>query len=79
MAGGVRGRGHAWWGVCLVRGHAQQGDVHGGGCAWQGACVAGEMATAAGVTHPTGMHPCFSFTFVIYPEIYGLLRSFEGN
>ena len=36
-----------------------------GGHAWQGscvteACVAGEMATAAGRTHPTGMHSCFA-------------------
>ena len=28
------------------------------GCAWQGACVAGETATAAYGTHPTGMHFC---------------------
>ena len=27
-----------------------------GGHAWQGACMAGEMAAAAGGTHPTGMH-----------------------
>ena len=33
--------------------------VTGGGHAWQGrACVAGEMATAADGTHPTGMHSC---------------------
>ena len=30
-----------------------------GGMAWQGACVAGEMATAADGTHPTGVHSCF--------------------
>ena len=30
--GGVRGRGHAWWG-CAWRG---VGGVHGGGHAWQG-------------------------------------------
>ena len=45
-------------------------SVHGRGCAWQGTCVAGggmrgggvwagEMATEAGGTHPTGMHSCY--------------------
>ena len=42
MAGGMHGRGHAWWGLCMAG----------------GACVAGETATAAGGTHPTGMHSC---------------------
>ena len=59
MAGGVHGRGHAWQEghACMAR------DVHGGG-AWQGdmcgrgACVAGQKATAAGGTHPTGMFSC---------------------
>ena len=53
MAGGHTWQGHMWWeGMC------------GRECAWQGgvwqreACVAGEMATAAGGTHPTGMHSC---------------------
>ena len=32
--------------------------VHGGG-----ACVAGETATAADGTHPTGMHSCYSQMF----------------
>ena len=33
-----------------------------GGYAWQGgACVAGEMATEAGGTHPTGMHSCYYY------------------
>ena len=40
MAGGMCGRGCAW-----------QGGMHGGG----GACMAGETATAADGTHPTGM------------------------
>ena len=31
----------------------------GGEHAWQGECVAGEMATAADGTHPTGMHSSF--------------------
>ena len=31
-----------------------------GGHVWQrGACVAGEAATAASGTHPTGMHACY--------------------
>ena len=34
-------------GVCMARGHAWQGGVH-----------AGEMATEAGGTYPTGMHSC---------------------
>ena len=43
--GGMRRRGHAW--------------VVGGVHAKEGGCVAGETATAAGGTHPTGMHSCF--------------------
>ena len=46
----------------------------GGGCmteagmwgrgAWQGgACAAGEMAIAAGSTHPTGMHSCYHLKY----------------
>ena len=43
MAGGRAWQGgHAWQGACMAR----------------GACVAGETATAAGGTHPTGMHSC---------------------
>ena len=42
-------------------GHAWQGSMHKGG-----ACVAGEKATAADGTHPTGMNSCsilfFSYT-----------------
>ena len=37
-------------------------DVHGGWHVWPGgggACVAGEMATAVGSIHSTGMHSCF--------------------
>ena len=30
----------------------------GGVRAFQGACKVGETATAAGGTHPTGMHSC---------------------
>ena len=55
-----RGRGHVWSG-----GMRGWWGMHGRGCAWQGgrvagACVAGETATAAGGTHPTGMHSCFN-------------------
>ena len=37
------------------------GGMHGKWGAWQGrgACMAGEMATAAGGTHPNGIHSCF--------------------
>ena len=50
VAGGMHGRGHALqWGMC------------GKGHVWQGACVAGEMATAAGGMHPTGMHSCLDY------------------
>ena len=46
--------GHAWQGMCMAGGHAWRG-VHG-----RGASVAGETATTAGGTHPTGMHFCLS-------------------
>ena len=63
MAGGMCGGGHAWQGVC-GRGACMAGGVHdrGGGGVHDrgGACVAGEMATAAGGTHPTGMHSSFT-------------------
>ena len=35
-----------------------RGVCMAGRCAWQGACV-GEMPTAVGGIHPTGMHSCF--------------------
>ena len=53
--GSVELGGHAWLGV------------HGGGLWWGGicggggACVTGEMATAAGGTHPTGMHSSWKY------------------
>ena len=40
------------------------GGVCGGGGwvhAWQGPCIAGQMATAADGTHPTGMHSCYYY------------------
>ena len=45
VAGGVHGRG-----ACVARG--------GGMCGRVCTCVTGEMATAAGSMHPTGMHSC---------------------
>ena len=41
-------------GVC-TRGACMLGGMRGWG---GGACLAGETATAAGHTHPTGMHSC---------------------
>ena len=55
VAGGMHGRGYAWWGACVV------GDAcMAGACIWGGGvgCVVGETATAADGTHPTGMHSC---------------------
>ena len=52
MAGGMHGGGMHGRGACVA------GDVHGRGCVWQGVMQAGEMATEAGGTHPTGMHSC---------------------
>ena len=43
--GGMCGGGHALWGV--------------GVCVAGEACMAGETATAADGTHPTGMHSCY--------------------
>ena len=48
VAGGMQGRGCAWQGVCVAGGTFMAG----------GACLTGEMATAAGGTHPTGMRSC---------------------
>ena len=49
VQGGMHGRGSVH-----SRGHVWQG------CTWGGACVAGETATEAGGTHPTGMHSCLT-------------------
>ena len=52
----VEGRGRAWQrGACMVK----ETCVVGGG-----ACMAGETATAADGTHPTGMHSCFGHAIV---------------
>ena len=49
VAGGLHLRGYAWWWEACVA-----GGMHGR----EGACMAGETATAADSTHPTGMHSC---------------------
>ena len=59
--GGVHGGGHMWQGACVAggmhgRGACVVGGMHGRG---GGGCMAGKMATAAGSTHPTGMHSFF--------------------
>ena len=62
MAGDMSGRGHAW-----------QGGVHERGCAWQGmggACMAGETATPANSTHPTGTHSCYYFNLNPVPTSF---------
>ena len=68
MAGGHGWQGGVWWGACIEGGYAWwgtciAGDVHDGElCVWQGVCMAGggvragETATEAGGTHPTGMY-----------------------
>ena len=61
---GVHGRGHAWQGTCMAGVVGGGEGMHSRGHEWQGgACVAGETATAADGTHPTGMHSCFEFCF----------------
>ena len=42
--------------------HGKRGGVFGWHV-WQGGMHAGEMATEAGGTHPTGMHSCFTHIF----------------
>ena len=58
-------------GVCMVSCHAWQGGMRGegGACVARGACLAGKTATAAGSTHPTGMHSCLHLSFVILAYI----------
>ena len=81
IAGGVHGRGHAWQQAYVA------GGMHGGGCAWQrgymggwhawqGACMAGEMATAADGTHPTGMPSC-CLLFLLNACLVALIFSVE--
>ena len=49
-SGGMHGGGHVSRGACVAGGL--------GMCGGRGACVAGETATAADGTHPTGMLSC---------------------
>ena len=69
MAGGTCMAGGGWQGACMVGEHAWQGGMCGRGHAWVGVCmcgrgcawqegVHGREGTAAGGTHPTGMHSC---------------------
>ena len=71
------------WGACMVKGggHAWQrvggmcggGGMHDRGVHCGGACVAGEMATAAEGTHPTGMHSSlFVCLFIYFGPFIGL-------
>ena len=53
----MAGRQRAWRGM-----HGGGGGMH----AWQGACVVGKTAIAVVGTHPTGMHSCLFFTFVVF-------------
>ena len=75
MAGVMCGRGCAWQGdmcgreACVAGRHVWQGGMCGRGCAWQGTCMAGEMVTAVGGMHPTGMHSC-SIYVLIQNEFY---------
>ena len=55
---GVCGMGCVWQGYVWQGGMCGKGDVDGRGHAWQGTCMAGETATAADCTQPTGMHSC---------------------
>ena len=65
------GKGCAWqggmhgMGGMHGNGACMAGGVHVRGHAWQGVCLAGETATAADSTHPTGMHPCVMYCFHI--------------
>ena len=51
------------WGGARSRGvHGPGGGAwsQGGGGAWSRGCMVPPTATAAGGTHPTGMHSCYS-------------------
>ena len=58
MEGGVCMKG----GACMAGDMHERGSMHGRGvmCGWRWGCVAGETATAADGTHPTGMHTCLT-------------------
>ena len=50
--------GGVWQGVCMVGGMHDGGGYMGGGVHGTGARMAGETATVADGTHPTGMYSC---------------------
>ena len=62
--GGVHGKGGVWEGVC-GRGHVWQGGMCGVGVHGRGGMRAGEMATEAGGTHPTGIHSCLVLNSIL--------------
>ena len=60
--GGMHGRGgHAWKGTYMAGGMHGRGTCMAGGHAWQGDMCAGQTATEAGGTHPTGMHSYWKY------------------
>ena len=69
MVGGMHGKGCAWqegaWWEAYVAGLCMTGGMHG-----RGACVAGEMATAEDGTHPTGIHSCSLYLFLLTVAIF---------
>ena len=74
--GGMHGRKGVWrggayvaWGAYVAGGHAWQGACVVAG----GVCMAGETATAAGGTHPTGIHSCF-----VHMLHFGGWKTFSG-
>ena len=44
----MHGRGHAWWGACMVVGACMAGGMHGRRHAWQGVCMAVGACVAGG-------------------------------
>ena len=60
--GGMHAReGHAWQGACVA------GSMHGReGVSVVGVVRAGDTATEAGDTHPTGMHSCLYDNIIVF-------------
>ena len=60
--GGMCGRGHVWWGACMVRGacaagrHAWLGTYMVGGLHGGGACMVGEVCMVGGHAWHGGVH-----------------------
>ena len=60
-------------GVCVWQSACVVGGMHARGvCVPGGTCMAGEMATAAGGTHATGMHFCSTNLAPVYNMIPGM-------